>query len=41
MANAQTDEPTRQKPLRLWPGVIAVMVQIADLEGEGVSGFGV
>ena len=27
MANAQTDEPTRQKPLRLWPGVVAVMLQ--------------
>ena len=26
-ANAQTDEPTRQKPLRLWPGVVAVMLQ--------------
>ncbi len=24
MANAQTDEPTRQKPLRLWPGVVIV-----------------
>ncbi|MGH7493679.1 MAG: PQQ-binding-like beta-propeller repeat protein [bacterium] len=23
MANAQTDEPTRQKSLRLWPGVLA------------------
>ena len=23
----QTDEPTRQKPLRLWPGVVAVMLQ--------------
>ncbi len=27
MANAQTDKPTRQEPLRLWPGVIAVMLQ--------------
>ena len=27
MANAQTDEPTRQKPLRLWPGVVAVVLQ--------------
>ncbi len=27
MAIAQTDEPTRQKPLRLWPGVVAVMLQ--------------
>ena len=27
MAIAQTDEPTRQKPLRLWPGVVIVMLQ--------------
>ena len=27
MAIAQTNEPTRQKPLRLWPGVIAVVLQ--------------
>ena len=27
MANAQTDEPTRRKPLRLWPGVVAVVLQ--------------
>ena len=27
MANAQVDEPTRQKPLRLWPGVVAVVLQ--------------
>ena len=27
MANAQTDEPTRQKPLRLWPGVVIVVLQ--------------
>jgi len=27
MANAETDEPTRQKPLRLWPGVVAVVLQ--------------
>ena len=26
MANAQTDEPTRQKPLRLWPGVVAAVL---------------
>ncbi len=26
MANTQTDEPTRQKPLRLWPGVVIVML---------------
>ena len=26
MANAQTDEPTRQKPLRLWPGVVIVVL---------------
>ncbi len=25
MANAQIDEPTRQKPLRLWPGVVIVL----------------
>ncbi len=27
MANVQTDEPTRRKPLRLWPGVVAVVLQ--------------
>ncbi|MGH9970518.1 MAG: PQQ-binding-like beta-propeller repeat protein [Pyrinomonadaceae bacterium] len=27
MANAQTDKPTSQKPLRLWPGVAAVVLQ--------------
>jgi outer membrane protein assembly factor BamB len=27
MANAQTDELIRQKPLRLWPGVVAVVLQ--------------
>ena len=27
MANAQTDEPTRQKQLRLWPGVVIVVLQ--------------
>ena len=27
MANAKTDEPTRQKPLRLWPGVVIVVLQ--------------
>ena len=27
MANAQTEEPTRQKSLRLWPGVVIVVVQ--------------
>jgi len=27
MAHAQTDEPTRQKPLRLWPGVVIVVLQ--------------
>ena len=26
MANTETDEPTRQKPLRLWPGVVAVVL---------------
>ena len=26
MAIAQTDEPTPQKPLRLWPGVVAVVL---------------
>ena len=26
MADAQTDEPTRQKPLRLWPGVVAAVL---------------
>ena len=24
---AQTDKPTSQKPLRLWPGVIAVVLE--------------
>ena len=28
MANAQTDEPTLQKPLRLWPGVVIVILQL-------------
>ncbi len=27
METAQTDEPTRQKPLRLWPGVVIVLLQ--------------
>ncbi len=27
MTIAQTDEPTPQKPLRLWPGVVAVVLQ--------------
>ena len=27
MANAQSDEPTLQRPLRLWPGVVAVVLQ--------------
>ena len=27
MANAQTNEPTQQKPLRLWPGVVIVTLQ--------------
>jgi outer membrane protein assembly factor BamB len=27
MTNAQTNEPTPRKPLRLWPGVVAVIVQ--------------
>jgi hypothetical protein len=27
MTAAQTDKPTRQKPLRLWPGVLAVVLQ--------------
>jgi len=27
MAMAQTNEPTPRKPLRLWPGVVAVMLQ--------------
>jgi outer membrane protein assembly factor BamB len=27
MTIAQTDEPTSQKPLRLWPGVVAVVLQ--------------
>ena len=27
IANAETEEPTRQKPLRLWPGVVIVVLQ--------------
>jgi outer membrane protein assembly factor BamB len=27
MTTAQTDEPAKQKPLRLWPGVLAVVLQ--------------
>ena len=27
MTTAQTDETTEQKPLRLWPGVLAVVLQ--------------
>ena len=27
MANAQTVESTRQRPLRLWPGVVIVLLQ--------------
>jgi len=27
MADAQTDAPTRRKPLRLWPGVVIVILQ--------------
>ncbi len=27
MANAQADEPARQQPLRLWPGVVIVVLQ--------------
>ncbi|MGH9630467.1 MAG: hypothetical protein ACRD7E_19315, partial [Bryobacteraceae bacterium] len=27
MTTAQTEEPTRRKPLRLWPGVVIVIVQ--------------
>ena len=26
MTTAQTEEPTRRKPLRLWPGVVAVVL---------------
>ena len=29
MANAQAVEPTRQKPLRLWPGVIVMLQWLA------------
>ena len=27
MNTAQTDKPAEQKPLRLWPGVVAVVLQ--------------
>ncbi len=27
MTTAQTDQPATQKPLRLWPGVLAVVLQ--------------
>ena len=27
IANTETDDPTRQKPLRLWPGVVIVVLQ--------------
>ncbi len=46
MANTQTDEPTRQKPLRLWPGVVIVMLQwlvrfVVPLVVPGAMAFGV
>ena len=50
MANAQTHDPTRQKPLRLWPGVIIVILQwliwlgvpnvVSDMMAGVIGAFG-
>src|SRR5262245_64954569 len=45
MTIAQTDEPTPAKPLRLWPGVVAVVVQwlswlVVPLLVPGTSAYG-
>ncbi len=50
MTVVETDEPTRQTPLRLWPGVVAVVLQwliwivapllMADFIGRSVAAFG-
>lgn len=31
MTNTQTDQPTPQKPLRLWPGVVIVVLQLLGM----------
>ncbi len=46
MAKAQTDGPTQQKPLRLWPGVVAVVLQwlafyVVPIFVPGAIAFGV
>ena len=46
MANPQTEEPTRQKSLRLWPGVVIVVVQwlsrfVVPIVVPGAVAFGV
>ena len=33
MANLETDDPTRPKPLRLWPGVVIVVLQWLAWQG--------
>src|SRR2546428_13678302 len=45
MTIAQTDEPTPQKPLRLWPGVVAVVLQwlvwlVVPIVVPGAGAFG-
>jgi len=44
MTNVQTDEPTRQKPLRIWPGVVAAVLLLLARFGlkavvPGFKGF--
>ena len=45
MTNARTEEPTARKPLRLWPGVVAVVLQwlarfVVPAVVPGALGFG-